>query len=111
MITQYTVISYVIWEQSNCWPKVEGIVFLNVARGHRPGATVQNTIPDNKRQLSDCCNIPYKITVLLPDQLKERKKSIAFANMLIIKLFSFTIMTSKCVRETVETIDWSTVQR
>jgi len=29
-----TCISYVIWEQSNCWPEVEWIVFRTVAIGH-----------------------------------------------------------------------------
>jgi len=61
IVYNYTVISYVIWEQSNCWPEVEGIVFW-------PLATVENIIPDTEGQLFDCSKITYKITVLLPDQ-------------------------------------------
>ena len=33
-ILNFRVISYVIWEQSNCWPEVKGIVFWTVARGY-----------------------------------------------------------------------------
>ena len=71
----------------------------------------QNTIPDNEGQLFDCSKILYEITVLLPDQLKKRKRLIVFSKMLIIKFCQFyTITTSECARETVETIDRSTVQ-
>jgi hypothetical protein len=66
---QYTVISYAILEQSNCWPEVEGVVFCTVAQGRMPRATVQNTNPDTEGQLYDCSQITYEITVLLPDQL------------------------------------------
>ena len=85
-----------IWEQSNCWPEVEGIVFWTVARGRRPRATVQNTIPDTEGQLFDCskihiwnnCFITWSITVLtVRAEIKEQENS--FANMLIIKLFSW----------------------
>jgi len=56
----------------------------------RPRATVQHTIPDTEGQLFDCFKITYEITVLLPDQLKKKRKtSIAFANMVIIKLYQF----------------------
>ena len=68
---QYTVISYVIWEQSNCWPKVKGIVSVVC---FWPRAKVQNTISDTEGQLLDCSKIPYEITVLLPDQLKKKEE-------------------------------------
>ena len=67
----YIVISYMICEQSNCWPEVEGIVFETVARVH-------NTIPDTEGQLFDCSKIPYEITVLLPDQLKRKERIQSF---------------------------------
>jgi hypothetical protein len=73
---------------------VEGIVFWIVARGHRPRATVQNTIPDTEGQPIDCSQITYEITVLLPDQLLQ----------------GGILYKSEHARETVETIDRSTVR-
>jgi len=62
-------------------------------------ATVQNTISDTEGQRFDCSKIPYEITVLLPNQLKKkRKKLIVFAKMLIIKLFQFYNNDVKSVR-------------
>jgi hypothetical protein len=123
---KYTVISYAIWEQSNCWPEMAGVVFsLN---------TIPTTVWLFPNHAWNDCFITLSTTVLtvLAEVKKKQENRSAHNIILIIKLDiltmsrhvwfmikidgrfkwepSMTSMTLVHVMETVETIERPTVR-